>query len=155
MKDAWLQQLQRFYEEHRQGLYTYALSLTRCAEAAEDAIQDAFAKMLRTAAPTELRPYVFRCVRNAAIDQHRKSIRTDELIIDTPAAGTDQPRDFEPLARAMGRLSDEQRETIVLRIYEDMSFREIAEMREASINTVASWYRRGLEQLRHMMESEQ
>ena len=36
-----------FYKRHRQQLFTYALSITCCSEAAEDAIQDAFCRIYR------------------------------------------------------------------------------------------------------------
>ena len=50
--------------------------------------------------------------------------------------------------RALHRLPSEQREIILLKLSEDLTFREIAEMRDVPINTVSSWYRRGIEKLR-------
>ncbi len=68
-----VQQVARFYEANRQGLYTFALSLTHDPEVAEDVIQAAFFKLLRgNRLPRDLRPYVFRSVRNAVIDERRR-----------------------------------------------------------------------------------
>ncbi len=50
------------------------------------------------------------------------------------------------------QLGADQREAVVLKIYGRLTLREIAEMRAVSINTAASWYRRGLERLRTLME---
>jgi len=42
--------------------------------------------------------------------------------------------------------------TIVLKSLEELTFKEISAVREQSINTVTSWYRRGLQKLRILME---
>jgi RNA polymerase sigma-70 factor (ECF subfamily) len=103
-----------------------------------------------------LRPYVFRCVRNAAIDEHR--VRAREAQYDSPFA-IDESRNngHDPalqhqLADLLLTLSDDERESIMLKIYSGMTFNEIAATRSVSINTAASWYRRGLEKLRALMQ---
>ena len=60
--------LERIYWDHRQGLYTLALAITRRPERAEDAVQDAFARLWTASRrPTgDPVPYVFAAVRNAA-----------------------------------------------------------------------------------------
>jgi RNA polymerase sigma-70 factor (ECF subfamily) len=58
------------------------------------------------------------------------------------------------VAAALARIPDEQREVIVLRIFEGLSFREIAAVSGQSINTVASRYRYGIEKMRALMEGE-
>ena len=73
MSPAATETLRAFYVENRQQLYTYALSFTRQREAAEDAIHQAFQRLLRQEELVDdLRPYVFRCVRNAAFDGLRR-----------------------------------------------------------------------------------
>ena len=68
--------IRNFYELHRHELYTYALSILASGDHAEDAVHNAFAQILRKRkAPKELRPYIFRCVRNAAIDELRFASR--------------------------------------------------------------------------------
>lgn len=153
--------LRAFYVENRQPLYTYALSLTGNRESAEDAIQGVFEKLLRGySLPADLRPYIFRSVRNAAFDAWRRTkIRTDSIFAAAAAGdaaesgspvafGTD---DLEPLLQ---RLSEDERETIVLRIYSGFTFQEIADLRQAPLPTVASWYRRGIERLKAMLATE-
>jgi RNA polymerase sigma-70 factor (ECF subfamily) len=157
MHESFVEELRRFYESNRRELFTYSLALTRNREAAEDAIHNAFQRLLRRgSAPADLRPYVFRCVRNAAIDDLRQKKRREDGIIDLPN-DTNQG-----MARGLGaelpqlltQLSEDERETIVLKVFDGMTFQEIADLREASSNTVASWYRRGMEKLKALWTEE-
>jgi RNA polymerase sigma factor (sigma-70 family) len=66
--------LRRLYESNARELYAYALSLTGHVHTAEDAVHGAMARVLaRWLPPRELRPYLFRCVRNAALDAARRN----------------------------------------------------------------------------------
>jgi RNA polymerase sigma-70 factor (ECF subfamily) len=71
-------ELERLYGEYRQQLFTCALAITCSPARAEDAVHDAFCRMLRRrravddAAAVDLKAYVFRAVRNAAVDQLRR-----------------------------------------------------------------------------------
>src|ERR1035437_6868644 len=60
------QQLEEVYWEHRQGLFTLALSITRCHSRAEDAVHEAFTRLWksRLSPRRDLVPYVFAAVRN-------------------------------------------------------------------------------------------
>ena len=72
--------LEAIYREDRQALYTWALSITRCPDGAEDAVQEAFCRLFRlAAAPRSLRAYVFRAVRNAALDQASRARPAGEI----------------------------------------------------------------------------
>jgi RNA polymerase sigma-70 factor (ECF subfamily) len=154
--------LERTYREHRQQLFTCALAITRHPERAEDAVHEAFCRLAQhTEAPRNLRVYVFRAVRNAAVDQLRR-IRPDkeaveEFIFD-PGENPRESAEAEEFRRLVTRcllsLPDEQRETIVEHLYGDLTFEEIAELRGSPRSTVASWYYRGLERLRAMLEGE-
>jgi len=76
--------LEAIYREHRQGLFTLALSITRRGDRAEDAVHDAFARLCRGTTQPAGDPvaYVYATVRNAAIDIIRS--RT-EPAVDTSA----------------------------------------------------------------------
>ena len=154
-----VEKLREFYEVHRQDLFTYALSLTGCRYAAEDAIQNAFCNLLRRGkAPEDLRPYVFRCVRNAAVDLLRSTQReaaTDSIfeILNGQSAPIPLPVQHE-IEHLMQQLSEEERETILLKVYSGMTFKEIATVRGVSINTAASWYRRGIQKLQDSIQED-
>jgi RNA polymerase sigma-70 factor (ECF subfamily) len=151
--------VRRFYEAHRDELYAYALSIARTREAAEDAIHTAFHNILQRALPRDLKPYVFRCVRNAAIDELRARGRADQhaelFVIDEERNNGHDPALQHHLAELVLKLSEDERESVLLKMYSGMTFQEIADVRGVSINTAASWYRRGIEKLREMMQEDQ
>lgn len=158
MTDAFVDDIQQFYLLHRDELYSYALAMTRCPSSAEDALHNAFAGVLhRGRIPRELRPYIFRCVRNAVLDLRRASERQTRLqplfeqdsLIDNPPSGL-HPHEAEELLKAV--LTPDEHETIVLKIYAGLTFREIAETRGISVDTIASWYRRGLARIKSRLE---
>ncbi len=152
--------LERFYCDQRQRLFTCALAVTRCPDRAEDAIQEAFSRLFRLRkSPENLKSYVFRSVRNAAVDQVRRNpqpVETDMEFIFDPEADPRADAEDKELHRRVGQalltMQENERETIVLHLYADLTFREIAELTEAPPGTVASWYRRGIEKLRSMLE---
>lgn len=152
------------YRKHRQGLFTLALSITQSAEAAEDAIQTAFERLWRRGLPPgDPVAYVYRSVRNAAIDQRRRS-RTRDAVEDRarsqasiydgaarPADTASRAETAELLRAAIERLPAEQRETIVLRIHSELKFEQIAAILDQPLGTITSRYRRGLEALRERL----
>ena len=160
MRDEYIDQIRRFYETYRQEVYTYALSITRSVEVAEDVIHTVFCRLLdRGRPPRELRPYVFRSIRNAAIDELRRVAHPnsvwgcdegDSIFASDDGAG--DPLLCARLDDVLQTLSDNERESIVLKIYDGMTFKEIAALRRVSINTAASWYRRGLEKMKTVMK---
>ena len=157
MCDDFVEGLRTVYELYRTELYIFALSITRCNQSAEDAVHEAFRKVLgKGYAPEALRPYLFRCVRNAALDELRSVKRRGRR--DSIFASAQETASIPPALSAsemdefLERLSPDERECIVLKMYSGLSFKEIAETRRASPNTVASWYRRGLQKLRAHFE---
>lgn len=156
------------YQTHRRGLFALALSVLRRPELAEDAVHDAFAKVARLKAmPTgQAVSYVFAAVRNAAFD-----LRVKQAQIGASGRGTAEdectPLDFaqaqtsctpdvlaqlaEDKARvqtALGRLTHEDREVILMRLWSNLSFQEIGDVCKEPLGTVASRYYRALAQLK-------
>jgi RNA polymerase sigma factor (sigma-70 family) len=153
MRDPFIEHLRHFYETSRAELYMYALSITRNAQHAEDAVQTAFCAVLRQKRPPlELRPYVFRCIRNAALDVRAQDGREAESAPLFDREATPDPALPAMMEDLLNQLPPDQREAVVMKTYAGLTLREIAEAREVSINTAASWYRRGLERLRELME---
>lgn len=149
------EELRVCYVQHHRRLYLVALAVTLDRQMAEDAVHDALVRLLaRHHRPGNSTAYVMRAVRNAAIDiarcRRREERMQQEFLVgnDGPACGI-SPR---VLAEAFTELHPAEREAIVLHVYAGMSFREIADMRRRSINTVTSWYRRGLTKLRIVMK---
>lgn len=147
------EKIRKFYEQHRQGLFSYALTLAGDRARAEDAVHAAIEKLVaRPLLPLNLKLYTFRCVRNAAVSAWRKneSRREDYFEIESlPANSPDRGR-AERLEAALAGLGDDEREVVTLKIFDELTFREIAAIRGANQNTVASHYRRGIEKLREL-----
>ena len=150
--------LHALYVDYRRQLFTYALSITGNREAAEDVVHAVFERLLRGGQlPDDLLPYVLRCIRNAAYDAGRRSrVRADSIFFLETAAETETGRagsgaDIEPLLQ---QLSADEREAIVLKIYNGLTFHQIAALRQVPVSTVASWHRRGLERLRTLLTVE-
>lgn len=108
-----------------------------------------------------LKAYVFKSVRNSAIDLIRQNGRTivfsENYIFDSE--NSQDPREIAnrnqfqyKVSQALLKLSEDEREVIVQHLYADLTFREIAELLNISIGTVTSWYHRGLERLRKLLE---
>lgn len=152
------------------------LQAVRCSKHdAEDVLQTIFVKIVRKrhhlAAARCLDAYVYQIARNEAtsfLRQHRRKRSLDWdpkrgvsclgtqsdaqpwLVAAEPADRSQEVA--EALQAALTRLPPVQREIVVLKTYKDKTFREIAEMLELSLNTVASRYRYGLEKLRALLK---
>jgi RNA polymerase sigma-70 factor (ECF subfamily) len=115
-------------------------------------LHQVFAKVLEgaTSLPDVPAAYLYRAVRNAALNTRRNGFR--ETALDTGNAcfvhrGGDNEAALA-LQVALASLPDEQREVIMMRIWSGMTLDEIAASTGVSLNTVASRYRYGLEKLR-------
>ncbi|MDX6609765.1 MAG: hypothetical protein QOF85_1690 [Solirubrobacterales bacterium] len=119
----------------------YGKPLTRYAAAivggrAEDITQDAFSKALlalrRDGAEIELRPWLFRIVRNTALNELRDRPPSAEALADAIASGSNPAEELErreelaDLMRRLQSLPDPQRAAIVMRELEGLSHEEIA-----------------------------
>ena len=107
--------LEKVYDKYRRQLFACALSVTRCRDLAEDAIHEAFCRLLQQeVVPHNLKAYVFSSVHNCAIDLVRQMNRTTELVDDyiidpsdnqRETAGKKQFHQLEPI-RKLERPSD-------------------------------------------------
>lgn len=149
--DEVAQEIGAFYAAHRQELYTYALSLAGSPACAEDAVHECVRKLLsQRRLPLELRPYAFRCVRNAALDLHRQAARERRKLEDFRAIfdETQITPAHAPVVELLESLSEREREIVVLKVYSGLTFREIAEVCGSKQGTVAASYWRSLQKLR-------
>jgi RNA polymerase sigma-70 factor (ECF subfamily) len=110
-----------------------------------------------------------RIAHNLCVDHFRKVKRTPSVktgddsdvfeLINTSEDGADkkmmQGQSHEQVRNMLDLLPDEQREVIVLRHYADLSFKEISEMTNCSINTALGRMRYGLINMRKMLMEKQ
>lgn len=142
------------YEQFRRELFRTAWSVLRRADLAEDAVHQAFIKLVRLETPpADPKLYVFRSIRNAAIDLARaRSRRREESLnadweVPSLSAETADQDVLQCVSTAMQRLDVASREVIELHLHARLSFREIAELLGEPLPTVASRYRRALGKL--------
>ena len=158
--------LRRLYEKYRTDLFTVALSLIHDIHAAEDCLQDVFARLAEGSADMEIRRnlkgYLISSVANRARDRLRRKTRSlDKTEGFGCSTGTTDPVkiliDREESARIFNmlmRLPYDQREVFVLHVQGEMKFREIAELQNVSIKTVLSRYHYGIEKLQALLEKD-
>jgi len=163
-KDA----LRRIYEKYRHDLLKLAISLVIDVNAAEDVVQDVFVGFAqagdRIQPAGDLRKYLVTCVANRIRNRRRDLGRHETSGIDEAewvvcaTRGPEQwailNEELRSLSRAMAQIPYEQREVIGLYMEGDLTFREIAEIQNASINTVQGRYRYGMNKLRSLLNGE-
>ena len=145
--------IEEFYIANKQGLYTYALSLVCDDHLAEDVVHTSIMKVIQNnKLPQNLKSYIYKIVRNTAMDLWRNTKKENCCIFENDFLLNEDedksPFEIEQLQNSLDCLDSHQREVIILKIYDNLTFDEIATIKEISINTVASWYRRGLKKLK-------
>lgn len=148
-----------WFEAHGPRLLLCARQWTRSLADAEDVVQEAFVRYWRhqRELPGDPKALLVTSIRRAAIDLARRDSRRalreerfgrdEEAPLFEPAMGedADRRRDIEA---ALRRLPPEQRDVLVLRIWHELTFEQIADSLGIPLNTAASRYRYALTALR-------
>ncbi len=138
------------------GLVLFARQWVRTSADAEDIVQEAFVRFWRTKRDVANKGLLYATVRTVALDLIRKDSRRARREIE---ASWDAAQAVEPqfegaddsqllLAGAVDRLPHEQREVLVMKIWNDLTFAEIGQGLGISQNTAASRYRYALAALK-------
>src|SRR5215213_4429548 len=145
------------FAEAAPGLVLFARQFVRSLADAEDIVQEAFVKFWRKQHPIHNRALLFATVRSTALDLLRRDARRARREADAVAEGdqsTAAPQ-FDAndeaqhaLAAAVDRLPAEQRQVLVMKIWSELTFAEIASVLGISQNTAASRYRYALAALK-------
>jgi RNA polymerase sigma-70 factor (ECF subfamily) len=153
--------IRRLYDEHAQPLYAFLLNLTRNEADTRDLLQDVFIKLARDpemlAGVRNERAFLIRLAHNAAIDwmrrhgtrdKTREQFTAENISPFAPATDPDEQTLRAALAEALAELPPEQRAVMHLKLWEGLTFDEIATALDIPSNTAASRYRYGLDKLR-------
>lgn len=157
-------ELERFYDDHGQALYAFLLNFTRNEADTYDLMQELFVRLAQRPKLLEgirdERSFLLRLSHNLAIDlmrrrgtRHKNQERWTEESLSPFATALDADEDVfrEALAEALGELQAEQRAVIHLKLWEGMTFDQIARLLDIPLNTAASRYRYGLDKLRQRL----
>lgn len=164
--------LELLISRHKDRIFTYIFMLVKDRQLSDDIFQDTFIKVIHTLKrgsyneEGKFLPWVSRIAHNLVIDHFRKGKRMpmadggpDFDILDTVRETSPSVEDnlvesqiHSDLRALIDELPDEQREVLKMRHYCDMSFKEIAEETNVSINTALGRMRYALINLRKMIE---
>ncbi len=160
--------LARIYEKYKGDLLRIAAGLLNQTSVAEDIMHDVFVTLAQSADKLKLsgnlKGYLATCVVNRVRNSNRVQIRQQAVGLDETGpvvTDSDKPErwivrneELDKLNDAMSQLPYAQREVVILHIQGGMKFRAIAKSQNASINTVQSRYRYGLDKLRSLLNGE-
>ena len=158
---------------HQQRLYSFIFSKVYDRDVTEDVFQDTFIKVIKTLKlgkyneEGKFLPWVMRIAHNLVIDYFRKNNRMPKfnnsgdfdifsvLQDDTLNAEAELVRSqiHDDIRNLVEELPEDQRTVLKMRMYNDMSFREISENTSVSINTALGRMRYALINLRKLIES--
>jgi len=157
---------------HKQRIFSFILSKVLDREIAEDIFQDTFIKVINTLKRRayneegKFLPWVMRIAHNLIIDHFRRNKRipkfnnTDEFDIFTVISDDVlnvekqliKTQILDDVRGLISELPEDQKEVLIMRMYKDMSFKEIAENTDVSINTALGRMRYALINLRKLIE---
>jgi RNA polymerase sigma factor (sigma-70 family) len=163
--------LEELLRRHKSKIYTSIYLLVKDQYLAEDIFQDTFIKVINTLRSGRYNeegkflPWVMRIAHNLVIDYFRKEKRAPVI---TSADGTDvlnliqiyeesaeermlREQSYTDLRATIHLLPDEQKEVLIMRHYAGLSFKDIADLTDVSINTALGRMRYALSNLRKMM----
>ncbi|TWO32937.1 sigma-70 family RNA polymerase sigma factor [Seonamhaeicola sediminis] len=164
--------LETLVYRHKQKIYSFIYSKVYDRDVTEDIFQDTFIKVIRTLKAGSYNeegkflPWVMRIAHNLVIDFFRKNNRmpkfdnTGEFSIFSVLSDSTlnaeksiiKEQVESDVRRLVEELPDDQKEVLLMRIYNDMSFKEISERTGVSINTALGRMRYALINLRKIIE---
>ena len=167
--------LEKLINRHQLQLFNFINSKVNDRDKSEDIFQDTFIKVIKTLKngsyneEGKFLPWVMRIAHNLVIDYFRKSNRIP--IIDnkeefdifqflsdtTPNAESVlvEEQVLKDIQNLIEELPEDQKEVLIMRLYRDMSFKEIAENTNVSINTALGRMRYAIINLRKMINDYQ
>jgi RNA polymerase sigma factor (sigma-70 family) len=160
VREGRVEQLAILFERHHVSLYNFFLRMTGNPAASEDLVQDVFIRILkyRTTYQGEDKfvVWMYKIGRNAHIDYLRK--RKSVLALEDgemeavatgpgPEEAVERDREAALVTRAMAQLSPKKQEILVLSRFQNLKYREIADLLDCPVGTVKGMVHRAVEEL--------
>ena len=155
---------ERLYDEHAQAVFAFLLNFTRHEADTRDLLQELFVKLAERPelldGVRDERAFLLRLAHNLAIDlirrrgtreKHYEQLAEESVPIFAPASEADEGAFRGALSAALGELPPDQRAVVHLKLWEGLTFEQIAELLGIPLNTAASRYRYGLDKLRERL----
>ena len=158
--------LEALYQEHAPALYRFLIRLTGNEAEVKDVLQEVFIRLAKSPGILEdvesPRAYLFRMANRLTIDRMRRdqtrqyynnqAQQEREIHFSPPAADHDEAWRWKILGNSLLALPCEQKAVVHLKIWEGLTFAEIAGVLDIPANTAASRYRYAIEKLRRALE---
>lgn len=164
--------LEILINRHKQRIYSFIYSKVYDKDISEDIFQDTFIKVIRTLKKGSYNeegkflPWVMRIAHNLVIDHFRKTSRMPKFSnngdFNIFSVLSDNSLDAEKtlikeqveldVRKVVDELPEDQKEVLLMRMYNDMSFKEISEKTGVSINTALGRMRYALINMRKIIE---
>lgn len=152
--------VERYYAD----IYRFCLYMVQTENDAYDIVQETFLKFMNYGTSYKhhnLKGYLLTIARNICFnyfrDKKEKAAVIEKEEIDKIPNWKDMLIEVEDavyLKNLLKKLSQETREVIILRIYEEMKFKDIAKIMGCSVSTTKSRFRLGINQLKKLMEND-
>ena len=161
---------------HRRQVYNFVFKMVGKAEAAEDIFQETFLRVLKNAHTytprAKFTTWCLQIARNLTLDHFKREGLRQHASIDASAPGSEDrtmaallqgadPESFElaqsrelidEVRQAVTQLPENQREALILRMYEDMPYAEISEVLGSPEGTVKYWVHEAVNSLARYLE---
>jgi RNA polymerase sigma factor (sigma-70 family) len=160
-----VEKLSILYERYKRLLFSYFYRMSGHAQISEDLVQNVFIRILRFnhqfKGTGSFKTWMYTIAWHEFADHARKNApfakMTEFSGIELPEEGTpetelDQKEEIELLRKAMGQLDDAYRQVLILAKYQEMRYREIAEILECSETAVKTKVFRAMNQLKKTMK---
>ncbi|HEY4109448.1 RNA polymerase sigma factor [Puia sp.] len=161
VKDGHLSELTALFDRYQVPLYNFFLRLTTDKATSEDLTQNLFLRVIRYRQSYDpshgsFRSWVYRMARNVHYDFCKQEQKMPGRLTD-PNDAEDRLADgstgytedqFQRLDEALGRLSPEQKEILVLSRYQGLKYEEISRIKDISVAAIKVQVYRALKQLR-------
>jgi RNA polymerase sigma-70 factor (ECF subfamily) len=157
-RDASSDRLADLYDRFAGTLFRHAAMILADRSTAADAVHNVFVRLAKTGlgGDVEWLAYLRRAVRNecySVVRNRRRDIvvAVDAHLLELVEGVDDQPAQRLAIEQALQQLPAEQREVVHLKVWEGMTFQEIADLTGESLNTAASRYRYATQKLRAIL----
>jgi RNA polymerase sigma factor (sigma-70 family) len=147
LKGERLAAFEKVFSEYESKLLRYAEQIVRNADTAQDIVQETFIRLIKSynaefTSGAMISSWLYRVTHNCAVDHIRKYCKvqtvrikqsedddsTDDIVISTPAMPDGPGDEAEKAVEALRKLSIREQQLVVLKVYEEKSYKEISDI---------------------------
>ncbi|UCG51770.1 MAG: RNA polymerase sigma factor [Candidatus Latescibacterota bacterium] len=167
VRDGDLDKLGHLFEKYHKQVYNFVLRQVEDPQSCEDIVQEVFFRMLKYRhtyrGDGKFKTWMYSIAHNAKIDHFKKARHRQDLTgeIDGVASTLPNPEEsFERssrhtnLHRALGRLSDEKREVLIMSRFQNLKYEEIAQILDCPVGTIKARVFRALKDLKTLLDEQ-